>query len=99
LAGWVPSPSLEIGRGNIYNPTLGNSWVSELDTSANTCIKQKIKLGPGKYYLAFDRTARVDVGLESSQMEVRLDGGVLKKIYPENYFPFKDYIEMTINGL
>jgi hypothetical protein len=64
----------------------------------DTCIKQKIKLGPGKYYLTFDRTARAQVGLESSQMEVRLNREVLKKINPEHYFPFKDYIEMTISG-
>lgn len=55
---WIPSPEIEIGKGNNYNALLGSTnWVASLSTTANTCIKQKVLIAPGNYRLSFTYAA------------------------------------------
>jgi hypothetical protein len=42
VPGWIANPEIEVGRGNIYNANLGTSWVSDLDSKRNTCIRQHV---------------------------------------------------------
>ncbi len=81
---WIQSPEIEVGRGNIYNANLGNSWVAELDANANSCIKQKVRLQAGRALLEFDWAGRKGTKAESAILEVKLNGKVLKTLKPSN---------------
>ncbi len=88
---WIQSPEIEIGRGNIYNSKLGDSWVSELDSNRNTCIQQKVPLQAGKALLEFDWAGRVrnwagrvQINAGSSSFEVKLNGKILDSFKPRN---------------
>jgi hypothetical protein len=58
---------MEVGKGYFYNSNWGTSWVSELDASRNTCIKQKVALVPGLVRIKFDWAGKAGNSYESSQ--------------------------------
>jgi hypothetical protein len=59
---------------------LGNSWVIELDSNTNSCVKQKVLLKPGKHALNFNWAARLGTNLGSNAFEVKVNGKVVKSI-------------------
>lgn len=98
VPGWIPSPEIEIGKATVYTNSLGSSWVAELDPNANTCIKQKVNVKPGKHVLEFDWASRSGVVQTSNVFEVRINGQVLKSVAPGDYNAHHEKIEFDLQS-
>jgi hypothetical protein len=55
-----------------------------LDPNANSCIRQKLNINPGKYSLKFDWAGRSGIQTASNEFEVKLNGKVLKSLKATN---------------
>ena len=98
VAGWAPVPEIEIVRSIKVNPNIGNSWVAELDASANTCIVQNINLRQGRHLLRFDWAARAASALTSNGILVILNRQLLKAIAAVDYAVHTEGLEFYINS-
>lgn len=75
----------------MYSNLYADNWIVQLYIAGKqSCMKQKLTLGPGKYSLSFNRVARRGNPLTTSALEVKFDGNSLKKIYPDDYFIYKE---------
>jgi hypothetical protein len=74
---------------------MGNSYVSELDTSVNTCIKQKVPLQPGRALLEFDWAGRKG-STNSAAFEVKLNGQLLDDFQPRSDNKYEEDLEFKL---
>lgn len=85
VAGWSPVPEIKIAKSLYVNPNIGNSWVAELDGSANTCIVQVVTLKQGRHVLKFDWAARTNTALATNGILVIVNRQLLKSISAADY--------------
>lgn len=98
VPGWTPIPEIKIVKSTLLNPAIGNSWVAELDASANTCIVQNINLRQGRHFLKFNRAARVNTPLPSNGILVILNRQLLKSIASADYGLHTENLEFYVNS-
>lgn len=80
VPGWLPHPIIEVGRANLFNtnwPSESTNFVSKLDPSRNTCIKQKIILKKGTYKLSFNWAAEKNKPFDTSKVIVKVNGQII----------------------
>lgn len=97
-AGWLAVPEMKIARSINLNPNFVNSWIVELDATANTCIVQNINLRQGRHFLRFDWAARVNSALSTNGILVILNRQLLKAIAPVDYAVHTEGLEFYISS-
>ena len=75
----MADPEIEVGKAAFYNKNAWSesslSYVAELDTTKNTWIRQIIhEITKGKYQLKFQWAAKAGYPLDTSGVEVRMNG-------------------------
>lgn len=98
VVGWTPVPEIEIVRSTLLNSVIGNSWVANLDASANTCIVQNIVLRQGRNLLRFNWAATASSALATNGILVILNRQLLKAIAPADYALHAEALEFFINS-
>ena len=89
---------MKIARSINLNSNFVNSWVVELDATANTCIVQNINLRQGRHFLRFDWAARVNSAFSTNGIFVILNRQPLKAIAPVDYAVHTEGLEFYINS-
>jgi hypothetical protein len=76
----------------------GNNRVLELDANVNTCVKQKVPVKPGRYFLEYDWAASDGIAFDSCKMGVYINNQVINSHVPSSYKVNTDRYQFNIES-